>query len=227
MKRPAEAAARRRNIIVVDDHPMMRAGLTQLIDRQPDLQVSGEAGNPVEVFSLLRHRTPDLLLTDLNMPGRAGIEFLKDVLALSPGLPILVISMHDELLYAERCLRAGARGYLMKESGSENLLLGLRRVLAGQIHVSDRVSDGILQSITAHQPRGTASPIRKLSDREFEILQLLGHGKTTREIAGQLHLSPKTVDVHRSRIKEKLGIKTAPALVRYAVHMLAAKNSSP
>jgi DNA-binding NarL/FixJ family response regulator len=203
----------------------MRAGLTQLIDRQPDMRVTGEAGRPTEVFDLLRRGTPDLLLTDLHLPGRGGIEFLKDLLVMFPRLPILVISMHDELLYAERCLRAGARGYLMKESGSENLLLGLRRVLAGQIHVSDHVSDGILQGITTRPPRGTASPVRKLSDREFEVLQLLGHGKTTREIAAQLNLSPKTVDVHRSRIKEKLGIKTAPALVRYAVHMLAAKNS--
>ena len=161
------------------------------------------------------------------MPGRGGIEFLKDLKALRADLPILVISMHDEMVYAERCFRAGASGYLMKESGSENLLAALRRVLEGQMVASPTVSEGILRNLSARKPRGSGSPIRSLTDREFEVFQLVGQGKSTREIAAQLHLSPKTVDVHRVHLREKLSLKDVTALVRYAVRWLEAQNATP
>jgi DNA-binding NarL/FixJ family response regulator len=160
------------------------------------------------------------------MPGRSGLEFIKDLIALRPDLPILVISMHDEVVYAERCLRAGARGYVMKESGSENLLAALRRVISGQIHVSIGVSESILRNLSARKPRGSGSPIQALRDREFEVFQLVGQGKSTRDIAAQLHLSPKTVDVHRGHIREKLGLKDVTALLRHAVQWLATENSA-
>jgi len=159
------------------------------------------------------------------MPGRSGIEFIKDILAVDPELIILVVSMHDEAVYAERCLRAGARGYIMKESGSENLLIALRRVLDGQTYVSPAMSETILRNLSARKPRGSDSPIQSLSDREFEIFQLVGQGKGTREIAEQLHLSPKTVDVHRSHIREKLALKDITALVRYAVRWLETQDA--
>ncbi len=213
------AAVVRKTILLVDDHPMMRAGLEQLINRQPDLIVCGEAGNPTDAFGQLSKK-PDLILTDLTLPGRGGIEFIKDINALHPELSILVVSMHDEVVYAERCLRAGARGYIMKESGSENLLIAIRRVLEGQPYVSPMMSDRILGNISAKRPRGSDSPIQALSDREFEVFQLIGQGKSTREIAEQLHLSSKTVDVHRTHIREKLDLKDVTALARYAIRWL-------
>lgn len=207
----------KRGILVVDDHPFMRAGLAQLIERQPDLRVCGEAGNPVEAFQELGKGKPDLVLTDLTMPGRSGLEFIKDLRAATPDLTILVISMHDEVVYAERALRAGARGYIMKEAGGENLLAAIRQVLRGEVYVSPRMSARILEGISAVRPRGSKSPIEKLTDREFEVFQLIGQGKSTRDIAEQLHLSPKTVDVHRSNIKAKLELGDVTALIRHAV----------
>jgi DNA-binding NarL/FixJ family response regulator len=214
---PAAPAVPRRRVLLVDDHPFMRAGLAQLIERQPDLRVSGEAGNPAEAFQSLAKAKPDLVLTDLTMPGRSGLEFIKDLKAAQPTLPILVVSMHDEAVFAERALRAGARGYIMKEAGGENLLAAIRQVLRGEAYVSPRMSARILDNVSARRPRGSSSPIEKLTDREFEIFQLIGQGKSTRDIATQLHLSPKTVDVHRSHVKEKLELKDATALIRHAV----------
>jgi DNA-binding NarL/FixJ family response regulator len=222
---PTAPDAPRRSVLLVDDHPFMRAGLAQLIERQPDLQVSGEAGNPAEAFQALAKAKPDLVLTDLTMPGRSGLEFIKDIKAMEPTLPILVVSMHDEAVFAERALRAGARGYIMKEAGGENLLAAIRQVLRGEVYVSLRMSARILDNLSARKPRGSSSPIEKLTDREFEIFQLIGQGKSTRDIAGQLHLSPKTVDVHRSHLKEKLELKDATALVRHAVRWVETQTT--
>lgn len=216
----------KKKILIVDDHPFMRAGLAQLIDKQPDLQVCGEAGEPAEALRKLSSAQVDLILTDITMPGRGGIEFIKDVLAMHPKMPMLVVSMHDEVIYAERVLRAGARGYIMKEAGGENLLFAIRQVLSGQAYVSPRVSAKILDDMSGRKPRGSSSPIEKLSDREFEIFQLVGQGKSTRDIAKQLGLSPKTVDVHRANIKEKLGLKDATALVRHAVRWVETQGAA-
>lgn len=216
---PASPDVRKR-ILIVDDHPFMRAGLAQLIDRQPDIRVGGEAGNPVEAQQKLAAGGVDLVLTDMTMPGRSGLDFIKDLHALYPGLAILIISMHDEMIYAERALRAGARGYIMKEAGGENLLAAIRQVLGGQIYVSARIAEVLLGSFSGRKTRDAHSPFGLLTDREFEIYQLIGRGSNTREIAGQLGLSTKTVDVHRSNLKAKLGVKDMTALVRHAVHWL-------
>lgn len=207
----------RKNLLIVDDHPFMRAGLAQLINRQPDMLVVGEAGDPAAAMAELAKAKVDLVVTDLTMPGRSGLDFIKDLHAASPALAILVVSMHDEVIYAERALRAGARGYIMKEAGGENLLAALRQVLGGQVYVSPKMSERILENLAARKPRGSSSPIEKLTDREFEVFQLIGAGKSTREIAQQLHLSSKTVDVHRGHIKEKLELKDVTSLVRHAV----------
>jgi len=195
----------------------MRMGLAQLINQQPDLVVGGEAGDPADAARALDKSLPDLVLADITMPGRSGLEFIKDLKAARPDLRILVVSMHDEVIYAERVLRAGAQGYVMKEAGGENLLAAIRQVLDGQVYVSPRMSARILNSYSGQRPRGSHSPIEKLSDREFEVFQMIGQGKSTRAIAEQLHLSPKTVDVHRAHLKEKLGLTDATALVRHAV----------
>ena len=220
-------ASARRTILLVDDHPFMRAGLGQLIERQSDLMVCGEAGDPAAAFQELRKKKPDLVLTDLTMPGRSGLEFIKDLLAADASVAVLVISMHDELVYAERVIRAGARGYIMKEAGGENLLAAIRQVLRGEVYVSARISARILDSLSSRKPRGSHSPIEKLSDREFEVFQLIGQGKSTRDIAAQLHLSPKTVDVHRSHIKVKLQLKDATALMRHAVRWVETQRVGP
>lgn len=210
-------------IYLVDDHPMMRVGLAENINRQADMEVCGEASTPAEAISGLVKLKPDLMVTDMTMPGRSGIEFLKDVHAMQPGLPMIVLSMHDELLHAERALRAGARAYLMKDVGVAKVLEVIRRVLDGQAYVSPQMSERMLEALTGRRPRGSASPIAKLSDREFEIFQLLGTGKSTKEVAAALHLSPKTVDAHRGNIKTKLQLKDSASLFHHAVRWVEAQ----
>jgi DNA-binding NarL/FixJ family response regulator len=222
----APAASSRKRILLVDDHPFMRAGLGQLIERQPDMMVGGEAGDPASAIAVLAKTPVDLVITDITMPGRGGLELIKDLQASHPSLPIVVVSMHDEVIYAERALRAGARGYVMKEAGGEALLAALRQVFAGQVYVSPKMSARILDNLTARKPRGSSSPIEKLTDREFEVFQLIGQGKSTRDIAQLLNLSTKTVDVHRSHLKEKLELTDVTALVRHAVRWMEAQGGS-
>lgn len=223
-KSAAPVSSARKRILLVDDHPMMRAGMAQLINKQEDLEVCCEAGSPSEAMKLLSQSVPDLMVTDMTMPGRSGVEFIKDVLAILPKLPILVLSMHDEGIYAERVLRAGARGYIMKEAGGESLIVAIRRVLSGQAYVSEVMSARILDNLSSRRPRGSQSPIEQLSDREFEVFQLIGQGKGTREVAAQLGISSKTVDVHRAHIKEKLGLPDATGLIRHAVRWVESQG---
>ena len=207
----------RKKVVLVDDHPVMRSGLAQLINRQPDLEVVAEAGNPAEAWKLLERRLPDLVVSDITMPGRSGLDFIKDLLARFPTLRILVLSMHDEAIYSERALRSGARGYIMKEAGGENLLEAIRCVLRGEVYLSPDQAGRVLSALSERRPRGSDSPIGKLTDREFEIIRLIGQGMSTRDIAEKLHLSSKTVDVHRGHIKEKLDLKDVTSLIRFAV----------
>ena len=215
----------RQQILLVDDHPMTREGLAANLNRQPDFAVCGEASSPAEAMSLLASLKPDLMVTDMTMPGRSGIEFIKDVHAILPDLPILVLSMHDEMLYAERALRAGARGYLMKDAGSAKFLEVIRLIVGGQSYVSPQVSARLLDAVTGRRPRGSTSPIEKLSDREFEVFRLLGSGKSTKEVARALNLSSKTVDVHRGRIKVKLQLKDATSLLHHAVRWVETQGA--
>jgi len=206
-----------KRILIVDDHPMMRQGLAQLISSEPDLRVCCEADNARQAFDIIHRNPPDLALVDISLPDKNGLELIKDVHALLPALPLLVVSMHDESLYAERVLRAGGRGYVMKQEGGKVLMRAIRQVLAGQIYVSERMSSLILEIFSGGRRDVGASPVGRLTDREFGIFQLIGQGKGTREIAGHLHLSVKTVEVHRTNIKKKLGLGSAIDLVRYAV----------
>lgn len=204
---------------------MTREGLAANFNREPDMEVCGEFGAPAEAMKALPRLRPELLVTDMTMPGRGGFEFLKDVHAILPELPILVLSMHDEMLYAERALRAGARGYLMKDAGSAKVLEVVRLLLGGQSYISPQMSARLLDAVTGRRPRGSSSPIEKLSDREFEVFRLLGKGRSTKQVAEALNLSSKTVDVHRSRIKEKLQLPDAASLVHHAVRWVETQDA--
>jgi len=203
-------------IFIVDDHPMTRAGLTHLINHQPDTLVCGEAENAAQALDLLAKSQPDLMLLDITLPGKSGLELIKDVKAIRPDLPILVISMHDESLYADRVLRAGARGYITKHEGGDKLMDAIRHVLSGKIYVSESMSAHILEIFSGGQPGTDRSSIQNLSDREFEVFQALGEGLSSHEIAKKLHLSAKTVDAHRANIKTKLKINTTAELISFA-----------
>lgn len=190
--------------------------MAQLINQQPDLTVCAEAGNAETALELVAKERPELVLADVTLPGKPGLEFIKDVATLHPGVLILVVSMHDESLYAERALRAGARGYLMKSAGGEELIKAIRQVFAGQVYLSENLSAKILNSLSGSQ-RPSPGVLSVLSDREFEVFQLIGEGLTTSEIGSRLHISGKTVETHRLHIRDKLGLKTPPELTKYAV----------
>jgi DNA-binding NarL/FixJ family response regulator len=209
-----------KRLLIVDDHPMMRNGLAQLIDTEGDLKVCAEADSAGQAITAVTKQKFDLALVDISLPDKSGLELIKDLRALHPELPILVVSMHDEMIYAERVLRAGARGYIMKQEGGQRFLQAIRHVLAGQVFVSEKMSAHILENFSGGPDRTSGSPVRRLSDREFEVFQMIGQGVTTGEIATRLHLSVKTVEVHRANIKQKLNLSTATELVRYAVRWL-------
>ncbi|MGA2173713.1 MAG: response regulator transcription factor [Verrucomicrobiota bacterium] len=211
-------------ILIVDDHPMMREGLAQLIGNQPDLTVCGEAGNAHEALEKVRLLKPDLVLVDITLPGRNGLELIKDIQVLDAAISVLVISMHDESLYAERVLRAGGRGYVMKQEGGKKIMEAIRQVSAGQIFVSEKMSAKILEIFSGHRPDAGQSPVENLTDREFEVFQLIGQGMETKQLARELHVSPKTIEVHRANIKAKLKIKSMAELIRYAVRWVESEK---
>jgi len=205
-----------KRILIVEDHPLLRAGLAQLINAEPDLQVCYEVACAEDAFDLVVGKKVDLVITDLTLPGKGGLEFLKDIQSISPELPVLVISMHDEVLYAERVLKAGGRGYMMKNQGSGDVLMAIRKVLKGQIYLSEAVTDRILGQVSGKTK--PTSGIEAFSDRELEIYQLIGKGTSTKRISQQLHLSPKTVEAHRANIKQKLRLKTSEELICHAAN---------
>jgi DNA-binding NarL/FixJ family response regulator len=207
---------RKAQILIVDDHPMTRAGLTHLINHQADTEVCGEAENAAQALDLLATSQPDLVMIDITLPGKSGLELIKDVKAIRPDLAILVISMHDESLYADRVLRAGARGYITKHEGGDKLIAAIRHVLNGKIYVSESMSAHILEIFSGAHSGADRSSIQNLSDREFEVFQALGEGLSSHEIAKKLHLSAKTVDAHRANIKAKLKINTTAEIISFA-----------
>jgi len=214
----------RKRIFIVDDHPITRYGVTQLINHEPDLLVCGEAESAQQALAVIKSAPPDLVLADITMPGRSGLEFIKDLRTQQPHVPVLVMSMHDESIYAERVLRAGGRGYIMKNEGGEKLLEAIRQVLQGQVYVSKSMSAALLEVFTPHRSNvGEATP-GALSDREFEVFQLIGQGLSAHQIGRRLNLSVKTVGTHRQHIKQKLKLRTGPELIRQAVRWAAAQQ---
>jgi len=204
-------------VLLVDDHPIVRQGLAQLLNTEPDFIVCGEAENARKAMAAIEDLKPDLAIIDITLQGTNGIELIKNIVAQWPDLPILVLSMHDESLYAERALRAGAKGYVMKQEATERLTGALRRILNGQIYVSEKLADKMMRKAIDGKAMQDSSPVSILSDRELEVLQLIGQGHGTRQIAEDLNLSVKTIESHRAHIKEKLNLKTAPEMVRFAV----------
>jgi DNA-binding NarL/FixJ family response regulator len=212
-------------ILIVDDHPVFRDGLAGLTGREPDWTVCGVADNAQDALAAIERLKPALVLVDISLPGRSGLELIKDIRALHPATAALVISMHDEMLYAERVLRAGGRGYIMKQEGPEKILEAIRTVLAGQLYLSGKMSTRLLDSFSGHRGRAK-SPISQLTDRQLEILQLTGLGIDSRTIARKLHLSFKTVDAHRAQIRAKLELKNYTELVSYAARWVEAQPAS-
>lgn len=204
-------------ILIVDDHPVVRGGLQSIIDGREGLTVCGTAGSVQEALARVEATRPDLVLTDLGLPGRNGIELIKDLRTLHPELPVLVMSMHDELIYAERVLRAGGRGYVAKEAPAELLLQAIRRVLEGGVFVSELVTNHFLHGLSGNNGQKASFPIQRLTDRELEVFEHIGRGKSTHDIADQLGISPRTVDAHRTHIREKLGLGDGNELIRFAV----------
>src|SRR6266498_3878730 len=226
-RKKSSAARNKKRILIIDDHPMMRQGLAQLIGAEADLTVCGESENAGQALDAIRAVDPDLVLADISLPDKSGLELIKDFQSVRPGLPVLVISMHDESLYAERVLRAGGRGYIMKQEGGKKLMEAIRQVLSGQIYVSEKMSARILESFSGRRfPGADKSPVENLTDREFEVLQLIGQGKGTRQIAEKLHLSVKTVEVHRVNIKPHLYLEPPTALIPFADRWVEAQASS-
>jgi DNA-binding NarL/FixJ family response regulator len=223
-KEKSSSRPKRKKILLVDDHPLMRRGQADLLNREEDFTVCGEAGTAREAMEAIAKLKPDLVLVDMALPDKDGLELIKDIQALHPGLPVLAMSMQDESLYAPRVLRAGGRGYVMKQEGPELLAGAIRTVLSGKVALSPRMSAKILDSLVGGTGKAEAGPVSKLSDRELEVLRHFGEGWSTDEIAGRLHLSPKTVDVHRGHIKEKLGFKTTPEFTRFAIRWVASQG---
>jgi DNA-binding NarL/FixJ family response regulator len=209
--------AKKKTVFVVDDHPLLRQGLALMINREQDLMVCGEAEEAQAAMKAVAAKKPDILIADISLNGPDGLDLLKNLRALYPELPVLILSMHDESIYAERALRARANGYIMKQEATEKVLVALRRILSGEIYVSDRIANSMLR----HYVRG-ASPsehtsVSDLTDRELEVFRLIGEGQGTRQIAEALHLSVKTVESYQAHIKEKLSLRSARELVQHAV----------
>lgn len=203
---------------------MTRVGQVETLNREADFTVIGQAGTAREAMAALAQTRPDLVVTDLTLPDKDGLEMLKDIQALHPGLPVLVVSMHEETFYATRVLRAGGRGYVMKSEGPEKIIAAARTILGGQIALSPAMAARALESFSGQGGKSGGTPEEKLTDRELEVLRHFGEGWSTEEIAQKLHLSAKTVDVHRGHIKEKLGLRSTPEFLRFAIRWAAARE---
>jgi len=203
-------------VFLVDDHPILREGLTQLINREKDLEVCGEAGTAQEALEAIPTVKPDVGIVDIALKGVSGLELIKELSVHHSELPVLVLSMYDESLYAERCIRAGAKGYVMKEDVSERVVAGIRSVLRGDIYVGERIVAKLLHKLSGDEPETTESLVDRLSDRELQVFELIGRGRRIAEIADKLCLSVKTIEGYREQIKKKLKLKRADELLQYA-----------
>src|SRR6202041_2375121 len=220
-------AVTKKRILVVDDHPIVRQGLALLINREPDLVVCGEAEEAMGAMHVLASARPDVLIVDISLNGPDGLDLLKNVRISHSSLPVLILSMHDESIYAERALRAGANGYIMKQEATEKVLVALRRILSGEIYVSDRIANSMLRHyVRGGHPSQAHSTIADLTDRELEVFRLIGEGQGTRQIAEALHLSVKTVESYQAHIKDKLSLRTARELVQHAVEWKVSEKKS-
>lgn len=204
-------------VFLVDDHPLVREWLSQLIQRENDLTVCGEAEDTHEALVRIEQSQPDIVIADISLKSTHGLELVKDLQARQPDLPVLVLSMHDESLYAERVLRAGAKGYITKQEATKRILQAIRQVLSGQIYISEKMASRMVHKMVLGHAQEQKSPIERLTDRELEVFQLIGRGQGTRRIAAELHLGIKTVESYRARIKEKLKLEDGTQLLQHAI----------
>ncbi len=216
-----------KRVLIVDDHPLFRHGIVSLIKVEPDFEVCGEAEDAASALAAVKELQPDVVLLDISLCQANGIDLVSELKAAQPGLPVLMLSMHDDSLYALRALRAGASGYVMKREALALVMTALRTVLKGDVYLSPRFSDRLVFKTIQSREGGKGSPIDKLSDRELEVLKLLGTGLGTKDIAEQLTLSVKTVETHRAHVKEKLKLKDAHEMVRFAVEWVTHSTASP
>lgn len=223
--RPTSTAEKKISVFIVDDHPLVRQGLAQVINAEPDMTVCGEAEDAPKALHLVNIKDPDLVIVDISLRGNNGLELIKNIKALKHNLPILVFSMHDETVYAQRALRAGARAYVMKQESADKIVTAIRRIMSGDIYVSNRVADQVLHQLVNGSGDPGGSPVDRLSDRELEVIQLIGRGLSTREIASSLNLSVKTIESHRAHIKEKLNLRNATELVQFSVQWVEQENA--
>ncbi len=207
-------------IYLVDDHPLMRKGMAMTLESELEFDVVGQSETAEEAFQNIPDLKPDVAIIDISLPGMNGIELIKNLISQLPDLKILVVSRHDEELYAERAIRAGARGYLMKLEASDTLVSAIRRILNGQLYLSNEIGNQIIMKMTTNKGSNTNNPLEQLSDRELEVFELTGKGDSTKEIAKKLHVSVKTVESYRARIKDKLHLKSANDLLRRAVQWI-------
>ena len=203
-------------ILIVDDHPLVREGLADLVNKEKDLVVCGQAEDAYQAMEAIRELKPDMAIVDISLKETSGLELIKDIKIQHPSLPVLTLSMHEESVYAERALRAGAKGYIMKREATKKVVTAIRKVLRGQLYLSEKMTTRLVRKFVDGKPEAGTSPIDRLTDRELEVFSLLGRGNGTRQISEQLHLSVKTIETYRSRIKEKLNLTSASELLQHA-----------
>ena len=211
-------------VLIVDDHPLFRERLVQLVENEPDLSVCGEAETAQEAIELIRTTLPQLAIVDITLRESSGLELVKSIKALSLGVPVLVLSMHDERVYAERSLRAGAAGYITKDQDATQVVSAIRRVLSGAIYLSEQMTASVLRNLTPSGSKSSPRALDRLTDRELQVLDLIGRGQTTRRIAESLRLGIATVDTYRARIKEKLDLQNGTELQHFAIRWLAERE---
>ena len=214
-----------KRIVIVDDHPLFRKGLQELIHSDQSLMVCGEAGNASEAMDMIRKLHPNLAIVDLSLPGANGIELIKNIRAEFAKMPILVLSMHDESLYALRAMRAGADGYVMKHEAMASVVQAIHEVFNGRPYLSPAMAAQVITKFSHRRAEGEADAVERLSDRELEVLELIGKGNEVRQIANLLHLSPKTVETHRAHIKDKLDLKNSREVARFALQWLQSRGA--
>jgi DNA-binding NarL/FixJ family response regulator len=217
---------RKKTVFIVDDHPLLRQGLGLLVNREPDLVVCGEAEEAQTAMREIAAKNPDILIADISLNGPDGLELLKNLRMLYPNLPVLILSMHDESIYAERALRARANGYIMKQEATEKVLVAVRRILGGDIYLSDRMANKLLHQYVSGASVDMHSRLSALSDRELEVFRLIGEGRGTRQIAEKLHLSIKTVETYQAHIKDKLSLHSGRELVQHAIQSNISNKTS-
>ena len=225
-ERPNKTDENKTRILIVDDHPLVRQGLAELINNEQDLTICGQAEDAHEALRIIKKLMPHMAIVDISLKETSGMELIKDIKARYPSLLVLALSMHDESLYAERALRAGAQGYIMKAEATENVIKAIRKVLNDQIYVSDRMAAKMVRKLVSSEPDVGASAIERLSDRELEVFHLIGQGYGTRQISERLHLSIKTIETYRAHIKEKLNLADATELLQYAIQWVSSQRKA-